>query len=727
MNLLRGFLSMAGLVGGLMSPSLISAAHAQSTDRESFAVFTAVLDSLYPSHGDRAGIVIVTDSLYGRQAGVAYQGKLLRPHESNVDPATIADFEKVTGQSSAFPREFRYKGNFHVLSTIEYEQIYTRGNSIASAIPPKQYREMPYWLGFMDKYPKAWGVTVLSRAGFNKDKTQALIYVRHQCGGGCSSAETIFLTKQKNQWKIAERISDGVLESFGSGSMRYLGPGARMLADRRRMLDSTRRSVADSIRRDRAPRRIRGSVVNRTTGFPLSHVQIFVRSHSPYWGDSLKRVVADSRGRFEIRNPPIGGTMLVVECPGPAHRAGSELDAPSLYVFPALDTVLLLGPPDIAPCWSRKRRIPDLSVGWLESAEALEAPTPTHDERAVFSTVLAELRSNQTSRNPGWIMSHTARPCAYHEHCGSVALPAMLTMGMIDSATVADFKSKTVSQNVINPSFAKSEKLEIITPEHVEYYAADWRNTARYSHVDDETAEAFWSAFRDRNGSDARIVAFTRAGFNSDRTQAIVEVRVDSAGPQWYNRSTMILLKKSDGAWKIESKDVGKIQREGFWTARGCVPVVAAESKITKSDVFDLMGDFIVTLVPSTGRDDTRSVRMRISRKPRDPLEFRGRDGSITKRPYPATPNVEHVPPVFEIIDEKTGKVDDAESMDFIVGGAGADIPRRVSTLRFDGYSQHLRVRSMNADGFVGSYSAGVFSENEFGVFCARRAKPIAK
>ena len=725
MTLRRVFLLIAVLTAGMSVLSRRSTA--QAPDRESFAVFTAVLDSLYRSLDDRPPIVIVADSLHGRQGGVAYQGKLLRPHVSNVDPAAIADFENVTGRSSTFPRQFRYKGSFHLLSTIEYEQIKTRGNSIASAIPAQQLREMPYWLGFMDKYPKAWGVTVLSPVGFNQDKTHALIYVRHQCGGGCFSSETIFLTRRTNHWRIAERIPDEGWESYGSGSMRYLGPGAHMLADQRRRQDSTRRAVEDSIRRDRAPRRIRGTVVNRTTGFPLSHVQIFVHSHLPDGPVAVKRVVADSRGRFEIRNPPIGGTMLVVECQGPAHRAGTELDAPGFYVLPELDTVLVLGPPDIAPCWSRKRRIPELDVGWLKSSKALDAPTPTEDERAVFSTVLAELRSDQPGRNPGWITSHTARTCEYHEQCGSVAIPAMLTSGMIDSATVADFKSKTVSQNVINPSFARSERLEIITPEHVEYYARDWRNTARYSHVDDETAPAFWAAFRERNGSDARIVAFTRAGFNADRSQAVVEARVDSGTPQWFNRPKMILLKKRDGEWKIESRDVGKIRREGSLTPRGCVPVVAPESTITKSDIFDLMGDFIVTVVPSVGRRDTRSVRMRISRKPRDPVQFRGLDGSITKKPYPPTPNVDHVPPVFEIIDEKTGKVDDGESMDFFLDGAGVSIPSRVSILRFDGYSQQLRIQRVSPEGFAGSYAAGVFGNTEFGVFCAKRATPIAR
>jgi hypothetical protein len=118
---------------------------------------------------------------------------------------------------------------------------------------------------------------------------------------------------------------------------------------------------------------------------------------------------------------------------------------------------------------------------------------------------------------------------------------------------------------------------------------------------------------------------------------------------------------------------------------------------------------------------------MRISRKPRDPVEFRSLDGSITKRPYPATPNVDHVPPVFEIIDERTGKVDDGESMDFFLGGAGVGIQRRVSTLRLDGYSQQLRIQRVTPEEFAGSYAAGVYGNTEFGVFCAKRAKPVAR
>ena len=184
----------------------------------------------------------------------------------------------------------------------------------------------------------------------------------------------------------------------------------------------------------------------------------------------------------------------------------------------------------------------------------------------------------------------------------------------------------------------------------------------------------------------------------------------------------MFVLRKRAGMWKVEASDIGTMEIVGTWTDRGCVPEISG-SAVSKLDVVDLIGDFIVTLAPSIGRSGSRSIRMRISRKPRDPVEMQGLNGRRQLVPYPVPSSPVQLPPVFEILDEKTGKIDDNASMDFILGGV--PIERRASQLRFDGYTQSLTIRRISREGFAGSYSAGVFRENEFGVFCAKRVPPI--
>ena len=145
---------------------------------------------------------------------------------------------------------------------------------------------------------------------------------------------------------------------------------------------------------------------------------------------------------------------------------------------------------------------------------------------------------------------------------------------------------------------------------------------------------------------------------------------------------------------------------------------------MTKADIEELTGDFLVTLLPTFGRRDRREVRMRISRIPRDPLIMQGRDGTRTSHPFPIQPGLAHLPPVFEIINGRTGEPDDAASLDFSVEGAGVTVESRVTALRFDGFNQSLHIHNLDSSGFSGSYAAGVFGDDEFGVFCARRVTP---
>ena len=151
----------------LMSTSIASA---QKRDAR-FGVFDAVLDSLYHNLGDRPPIVVVLDSLTEREGGIAYKGDLSIPHHVRIDPETIADFERATNRGSSFPSRYRYRTPFHRLNQVEFQQLWTRGNSLQSAIPNAQRTIDPYWLAFIEKYPTAWGVTILSDVGFNRDSS----------------------------------------------------------------------------------------------------------------------------------------------------------------------------------------------------------------------------------------------------------------------------------------------------------------------------------------------------------------------------------------------------------------------------------------------------------------------------------------------------------------------------------------------------------------------------
>ncbi|HEY9283446.1 MAG TPA: hypothetical protein VIP46_08330 [Pyrinomonadaceae bacterium] len=60
------------------------------------------------------------------------------------------------------------------------------------------------WEGFFKRHPKSGGWVALSRVGFNREMTQALVYFEHGCGGLCGSGIYLLLEKGEAGWKVAK-------------------------------------------------------------------------------------------------------------------------------------------------------------------------------------------------------------------------------------------------------------------------------------------------------------------------------------------------------------------------------------------------------------------------------------------------------------------------------------------------------------------------------------------
>jgi len=63
------------------------------------------------------------------------------------------------------------------------------------------------WEIFNKKYSNANGFISVSRVGFNKSKTQALIAVSHSCGWRCGEGSYKLLTKKNNTWEIEKSFT----------------------------------------------------------------------------------------------------------------------------------------------------------------------------------------------------------------------------------------------------------------------------------------------------------------------------------------------------------------------------------------------------------------------------------------------------------------------------------------------------------------------------------------
>jgi hypothetical protein len=58
------------------------------------------------------------------------------------------------------------------------------------------------WDNFFQEFPTAPGILRLSRAGYDKDQSNALIYIEYQCGIACGSGRFVHLKRTETLWEV---------------------------------------------------------------------------------------------------------------------------------------------------------------------------------------------------------------------------------------------------------------------------------------------------------------------------------------------------------------------------------------------------------------------------------------------------------------------------------------------------------------------------------------------
>ena len=699
---------------------------------EAAAVYRAVLEKLYISSGESPPMVVLWDSARYAVTECWREGcGRIPPHHSAISEETIDGFLREIHWTSPLRADFGFALSVKLLSEAHRNELEMIGQPISDSVQRvnRDTESMPFWLGFRKAYPGAWGYTVFSRVGFNRNRQQALVQVMHRCSSACDHIEDMFLQKTAGRWVVSERmllgprgsdwvdivkryyspIGDG-RDSVVFGSLRYLGPDASYLNRVRWLNDSIKMVIRDSIAHDKLPRRISGTVRSRKTLAPIPYAQVIAHV---FPNDTKIRGVSDSSGRYTFLNLPVGGTMLEVQCPGAHATEGKTLDAPGLYLRPGMDTVIDAMAPDISPCWE-KRTIHALTSGWFESKEAITASTPDRDEREIYSAAIEALQRRRSRVRASAMYSHTVSACGGSERCGSVQLPRFQREGLVDGVMIGSFRFKNKTRVALNPSFAFSLGLRVVTQQEIDYYAEE-ANPFGEHHADPETDSAlFVATYRKLNGRNTALLSLSRIAFNETRTRALVEARLDTAAGSW-GPATMMLLRKVADRWRIVIDDVGKDATSGEWEDDRCLPV-KAPTTLSPDAVNKIAGTFRVQFAETIGQQGIGSTLMRFS--------YGYPDRTIFGKPYSAQDSARAKPThLFEILHEGIEKPDDRASLGFWISGAGRDIGRKSALMQLDGYSTRLTIRRVTSSGFFGSWSAGVFGLSQFGYFCSVRVR----
>jgi hypothetical protein len=368
-------------------------------------------------------------------------------------------------------------------------------------------------------------------------------------------------------------------------------------------------SSQDSAALLRLPRTIRGIVFDSVSGHQgvaVGNTSIRLHLGSPSRVDS---VTADSIGRFEVIDPPVGQLVLVAYCSSTPTWKGTVNGVVFLQVRPGIDTLVNIpvDPPHCAEPPPTQRR----DTGSVNTHGNANATYPIGDAAAIYRAVLDHLYAKEGKPPYILLVDPTRRHCF---DCGDRELFRMVQSGALDSSTVRNFEIATANKVSLTPAFGYSARVVLLTENDLEYIRREeqrWGNIGQLpTGADTSHLMVFRAAF-----PEARDVVHTTAvGFNGARTEALVEAE-KSVGP-YPERAHIMLLRKVNGAWRIADDDIGRLRTTGAWTGNKCTAAGSPASVPSRREFETLSGEYELEAMENGIRK--KRYLFSLTRKPSD-------------------------------------------------------------------------------------------------------------
>lgn len=634
-----------------------SGAPPRAESADAAKVYRAVLDSLYSFHGQRPRRLAIRETR-------AYGPADLKGNRTAVDSGTIASYNFYARVHDAMYPRFKYRIPITWISEDTIKRLGVEGSPLSRIAAERMEEEQsPLWLAFHARHPGAWGYASLGRVGFNPRHTQALVLTQHFCGTSCVNTDTWFLKRKGERWYVVERIPRDNQASLGIDGLRYLGP--------------------DADPKWYSPRRAHGVVTNWLTGEILPSLDIAVYRQSK----KFRTIRTDSEGRYTLSDLPIGGGILFkVRCPIAARS--DSLWGGDFGTKPGMDTTFNIRL-NYRFCLHLNRAHPLIArANEFDSAKSLAYPTP--GDEAIYRGALRALYPSAVYESGEIMLAPvTTGHCA---DCLESEIPRLVGKGLMDSTTAINFAKAAKEALHIRPVVPYRRAVQVMSQEDMELYPG--------SHE--------WDALKDAYPGARAVVAFSRVGFNDGVTQALVQVRVDSAKASGI--AEMMLLKKVGAEWSVALRDVARERTMGEWIGDRCEATDVPVRALDRADIEKLIGDFTIVRVGSS-------------------RELRGRTDSVrillgALRPSPGK-GIEMVA-TADMLD-KTGKPEKkiAGTLEAVSNSAVITFTERLpeGVMQFDGWMEQYRLLGAKGRQFFGAWSTSNGPMAPLvGYFCARSA-----
>ncbi len=173
----------------------INFAFAQNVpNSDEYSVYEFLLQQEFITRETKS-LVIGNQTLVNNVFSVGAPKDLIQEFPS-LSKETIDEFNFRNSKAVKLTDKFNLKLKVHLIGK-ELNQIFTERGQRNS--------KKDNWQIFREKYSADVYIT-FSRVGFNKEKTQALIFEAYQCGRFCGGGYYILLVKENSKWKIEKKV-----------------------------------------------------------------------------------------------------------------------------------------------------------------------------------------------------------------------------------------------------------------------------------------------------------------------------------------------------------------------------------------------------------------------------------------------------------------------------------------------------------------------------------------
>jgi len=148
-------------------------------DSDAYEVYSAILPSEWPVRVAHAKMLVIRSETSG-------YGMCLHPEKDSEDMigSAIAEYVELNKKPLVLQRNLSLAIPYDLITFKDLKSAINQGG----------------WDGFYKKYPDSGGWIELSAVGFNAEKTVAVVYMGHSCGGLCGGGQFHVLQKKEGKW-----------------------------------------------------------------------------------------------------------------------------------------------------------------------------------------------------------------------------------------------------------------------------------------------------------------------------------------------------------------------------------------------------------------------------------------------------------------------------------------------------------------------------------------------